>query len=55
MKKHNPRYCLNCLPVRTGQAFCPKTRRETPWTEDETGLSRTISGGLCLKVEEGSL
>lgn len=45
------RFCAGCTH-HTAQIMCPGTRHVSEWVHDETGKSRTISGGICAKVED---
>ena len=44
------RVCPDC---RFGNvAMCPVTRIETDWVHEDTGSSRTVSGGICGRTVE---
>lgn len=54
MSKYTPRpslLCADCSSRRNSPVSCPATRIITEWVKDATGMSRTVSGGVCARVE----
>lgn len=46
------RFCEDCSGHRYRGDVCAGTRKVSDWVEDETGMSRTVSGGVCVRIED---
>lgn len=46
------KFCQSCNEHRYRGEVCPGSRIETDWKNDSTGKSRTVSGGVCAKIED---